>query len=184
MLRTHCVTGASIIASMPMSATCHTPCHGLALFWPGAVSAAPPLKLGSCERRQRLCRWPPSMPRTYRAALPKPTPLRRTAECRASCACGRKTVHHVLPQALIVGQQPCTLAYDAVGNVVVSRRRPNAHCYRWNGQLCDGAYVTLEGSQAMRSSRAGADAVDRYETSGHGCCRRHVAAPCSHRQQE
>ena len=55
-------------------ARCYTSCGELPLIPPGAVSAAPPWKLGSCECRQWLCRWPPSMPGRHRLCSRCPAP--------------------------------------------------------------------------------------------------------------
>ena len=83
MLRTHCVRCASIIAYADVCARCRTPCHELALSCPGRVIVGrewyaygllyrprrpPPLKLGSCERRRRLCRWPQDAIKMFQAS--------------------------------------------------------------------------------------------------------------------
>jgi len=79
MLRPYSATRTGLIAVLPESARCCTTCRALALTGPGALVAAPPLKVSSCERRRWLCRWAPSMPGRLCFVLPMPTTRRRAA---------------------------------------------------------------------------------------------------------
>ena len=104
MLEAYSVQRTSLVAVLPKSARWCTTCRELALTWPGVLPAAPPLNLSSCERRQWLRRWPPTMPGRLCFALPMPTPLRRSADDEASSS--RKTVWHTSKNSTAIGVGP------------------------------------------------------------------------------